>query len=124
MYLRAVLWLIAAALSSAALAQYPARPITIVVPIPPGGAPDIAARVIGQKLSESLGQPVVVENRVGANGNIAATRWRARAPDGHTLGLARRQPDRHQPAPLQDADRHAEATSTPVAPVWRSTSSC
>jgi tripartite-type tricarboxylate transporter receptor subunit TctC len=74
-------------LASSALAQFPSRAITIIVPIPPGGAPDIAARVIGQKLSESVGQPVVVENRAGANGNIAADLVAKAQPDGHTLGL-------------------------------------
>ena len=75
------------AFSTAALAQFPARQITIIVPIPPGGAPDIAARVIGQKLSESVGQPVVIENRAGANGNIANDLVAKSQPDGHTLGL-------------------------------------
>ena len=70
-----------------AAAQFPSRPITIIVPIPPGGAPDIAARVLGQKLSESLGQPVVIENRAGANGNIANELVAKSAPDGHTMGL-------------------------------------
>jgi len=67
--------------------SFPSRAITIIVPIPPGGAPDIAARVIAQKLSENVGQPVVVENRVGANGNIANELVARAAPDGHTLGL-------------------------------------
>ena len=74
--------------ATSALAQnYPSRAITIIVPIPPGGAPDIAARVVGQKLSDNLGQPVVVENRVGANGNIANELVARAAPDGYTLGL-------------------------------------
>src|SRR5262245_5004878 len=74
--------------STSVLAQsYPSRAITIIVPIPPGGAPDVAARVIAQKLSENVGQPVVVENRVGANGNIANELVARAAPDGYTLGL-------------------------------------
>src|SRR5918992_5366910 len=70
-----------------ALAQFPSRAITIIVPIPPGGAPDIAARVIGEKLALALGQPVVVENRAGANGNIASELVAKAAADGHTMGL-------------------------------------
>jgi tripartite-type tricarboxylate transporter receptor subunit TctC len=69
-------------------AQYPSHPIRIVVTIPPGGAPDLAARVIGQKLSEEFGQPVVIENRPGANGNTAAEAVARSAPDGYTLILA------------------------------------
>ena len=81
------IFLAALLFSALAAAQYPARPITIIVPIPPGGAPDIAARVIGQKLSENIGQPVVIENKVGANGNIANDLVAKAAPDGYTLGL-------------------------------------
>jgi tripartite-type tricarboxylate transporter receptor subunit TctC len=73
--------------SGVAAAQYPSRPIRLIVPIPPGGAPDIAARVLGQKLSEQMSQPVVVENRVGSNGNIATELVARAAPDGYTLGL-------------------------------------
>jgi len=73
--------------STVAVAQYPSRPIHLIVPIPPGGAPDIAARVLGQKLAEQMGEPVVVENRVGSNGNIATELVARAAPDGYTLGL-------------------------------------
>jgi tripartite-type tricarboxylate transporter receptor subunit TctC len=70
-----------------ALAQYPSKPIRIVVAIAAGGAPDLAARTIGQKLVKSLGQPVVVENRAGANGNLAG-QYVAQSPaDGYTLLL-------------------------------------
>jgi len=81
------IFLAALLFSALAAAQFPSRPITIIVPIPPGGAPDIAARVIGQKLSENIGQPVVIENKVGANGNIANDLVAKSAPDGYTLGL-------------------------------------
>ena len=70
---------------AAAQAQYPTRAIHIVVGFTPGGGNDIIARVFGQKLSESLGQPVIIENKPGA-GAILATEYVARsAPDGYTL---------------------------------------
>jgi tripartite-type tricarboxylate transporter receptor subunit TctC len=78
---------LAAFFVSVAAAQYPARPIRLIIPIPPGGAPDIAARVVGQKLSELLGQPVVFDNRPGSNGNIAADLTAKSPPDGYTIGL-------------------------------------
>ena len=64
---------------------YPARAIRIVVAFPAGGGSDLAARVVGQKLSEGFGQPVVVENRVGANGGVGAEAVARSAPDGYTL---------------------------------------
>jgi tripartite-type tricarboxylate transporter receptor subunit TctC len=73
--------------SPAALAQYPSRPIKLIVPIPAGGAPDIVARVIGQKLSELLGTPIVVDNHAGSNGNIAGDIVAKSPPDGYTLLL-------------------------------------
>jgi len=77
----------AALVSLSTFAQYPARPIKLIVPIPPGGAPDISARVIGQRLTELTGQPVVVENRPGSNGNIAMELVAKSPADGYTLGL-------------------------------------
>ena len=67
--------------------SWPARPIRIIVPYPPGGSSDIIARAISQALSEALKQPVVVENRAGANGNLGADAVAKSAPDGYTLLL-------------------------------------
>jgi tripartite-type tricarboxylate transporter receptor subunit TctC len=72
----------------AAFATYPERPVTLVVPFAPGGANDIVARIIQQPLGDALGQPIVIENRGGAGGNIGFA-WVARTrPDGYTLLLA------------------------------------
>lgn len=87
MLLRIVFLVLSAAAAAGALAQYPSRPIRIVVTIPPGGAPDITARIIGQKMSDAMGQPVVVENRPGANGNTAADLVAKAPADGYTLLL-------------------------------------
>ena len=85
---RIAFFLFAILFSALAIAQYPSRPVKIVVTIPPGGAPDITARLVGQKMSESMGQPVVVENRPGANGNTAADAVAKAPADGYTLLLA------------------------------------
>src|SRR5204862_2067659 len=75
-------------LARSAAAQFPSHPIHILVTIPPGGAPDIVARVIGEKISHTLGQPVVIDNKPAANGNAAAAEAARATPDGHTLLLA------------------------------------
>ena len=87
--MRTLAWVAgAAALCSATLSAaqtYPVKPIRIVVPVQPGGGLDPQARLLGRKFHESMGQPVVVENRPGANGMLG-TEYVAKSPaDGHTL---------------------------------------
>ncbi|MGH8620854.1 MAG: Bug family tripartite tricarboxylate transporter substrate binding protein, partial [Burkholderiales bacterium] len=65
--------------------EYPVRPIRFIAPNLPGGPTDILARLIGQKLSESMGQPVVIENRAGASGIIGTEAAAKSPPDGYTL---------------------------------------
>ncbi len=77
----------AAALAMPAHAQapFPNRPIRLVVPFPPGGSTDVAARTIAERMAQDLGQPVIVDNRPGAGTTIGAANVAAAAPDGHTL---------------------------------------
>jgi tripartite-type tricarboxylate transporter receptor subunit TctC len=71
--------------ASAAAQTYPSKPIRLLVGFSPGGAPDIIARMLGIKLQEGLGQPIVIENRPGASGNVAADATAKSPPDGYTL---------------------------------------
>jgi tripartite-type tricarboxylate transporter receptor subunit TctC len=85
--MKKLLWLL---LLSAGLAQaqpYPSRPIKVIVPFPPGDAADIMARLIGPKVSERLGQPMVVENRPGASGQLGMGLLKDAPADGYTIGV-------------------------------------
>jgi tripartite-type tricarboxylate transporter receptor subunit TctC len=79
--------LVATGAGALAQSNWPTRPLRLVVPYPPGGSSDIIARAIGPLLSAELKQPVVIENKPGANGNLGADMVAKAQPDGHTLML-------------------------------------
>src|SRR5262249_20397807 len=75
-------------ISGICLGQYPAKPIRFIVGFPPGGSADPTTRIIGQALSDQVGQPVIVENRPGADSALAAEQMTRIAPDGYTIMFA------------------------------------
>jgi tripartite-type tricarboxylate transporter receptor subunit TctC len=84
-----VLLVLACVMAGSAAAQsFPARPLRLVVPFTPAGATDVLARIVGEELAKRLGQPIVIENRPGAGGNIGAQIAAKSAPDGYTLLMA------------------------------------
>ncbi|HXL67164.1 MAG TPA: tripartite tricarboxylate transporter substrate-binding protein, partial [Xanthobacteraceae bacterium] len=82
-----VLLFAAAVLGSAQAQEYPTRPITLIVPFPPGGSTSVVARIVAERLSATLGQQIIVDNRGGAGGTIAARAFVGAPPDGYTLFL-------------------------------------
>ena len=87
--MKKILLLLAASLiPSLVAAQYPSKPVRVVIHFPAGGSTDLVARVLSQALTESMGQPFLVENRTGADGAIAAAAVMQSPPDGHTLFIA------------------------------------
>jgi tripartite-type tricarboxylate transporter receptor subunit TctC len=112
-----------AAVSTATLAQgYPNKPIRFIVPYPPGGASDVLARALANKMSESMGQSIVVENRAGAGGNIGADFVAKAAPDGYTLLMGNIGPNAISPAlyprlpydPIKDFTPISLVSSVPI----------
>ena len=88
-WIRRLAALASLSLAAAAVAQpYPSKPIRLVVPYPPGASTDVVARLVGQKIGDEFGQPVIVENRGGASGNIGSDHVAKSAPDGYTFLLA------------------------------------
>jgi tripartite-type tricarboxylate transporter receptor subunit TctC len=87
-WLAAAFVLTAIASPFASAQDYPTKPIHIIVPLPPGGSNDVLARVLGQKMSESFGQPVIIDNKPGAAGNIATDFLVKSEPDGYTIAIA------------------------------------
>lgn len=107
--------------SGVALAQsYPTKPVTVIVPWPPGGPSDIAARPLGKGLSESLGKPFVIENKGGASGNIGtAFVAKQAAPDGYTLLVTSSSPIVINPSLYKSMPYDASKDLTPITNVLR-----
>src|SRR5579864_6864180 len=91
-----------AAPAARAAETYPTRPITIIVPFGPGSGTDVVARIISQRLGEALGQNIVVDDRQGANGSIAAAYVAKAPPDGYTLLLSTNSPHSSNPFLLRN----------------------
>jgi tripartite-type tricarboxylate transporter receptor subunit TctC len=103
----------------AAAQKYPARPITVIVPQAAGGANDTIARVVAQKLSEQLGQSVVIENRVGAGGNVGTAAAAKARPDGYTVMITADSAQVINPFLYQSTGFDPVKDFEPVAPLAR-----
>ena len=110
-------WLIAAWTSSVLAQGFPSRPVHLVVPFPPGGSTDVAGRIVAQKLGETWGQPVVVDNRPGAGTALAAEAVAKAAPDGYTLLLGSASTFSINPSMQSNLPYDALKSFTPIAMV-------
>ena len=119
--MRVILGFLLALLSAASFAQYPAKPVRFVIHFPAGGSTDLVARTLAQALSESFGQPFVVENRLGADGAIAADAVLKSPPDGHTLFMATNTAMMQVPLLKKDPPYDPVVAFTPVSLVGRYT---
>ena len=113
--------LLLAALSGIASAQYPNKPIRIIVPFPGGSATDTISRILGASVSGAIGQPVVVENKAGADGAIAAGEVMRAAPDGYTLLMATNSPMSAVPALKKVPPYDPVNDFTPITDIGRYT---
>jgi tripartite-type tricarboxylate transporter receptor subunit TctC len=113
--MRLALLLLALCVANANAQTYPSRPVKVVVPFPAGSATDQIARVIGQQLQESLGQPFVVENKPGAQGSIAASEVARATPDGYTLMVGTNTPLAANPSLFKKLNYDPVKDFAPVA---------
>jgi tripartite-type tricarboxylate transporter receptor subunit TctC len=109
----AAILVVLAGVTGAQAQTYPSRPITLVVPFPPGGSTDAAARIMAERMRSSLGQPVVIENIGGAGGSIAVGRVARAAPDGYTFDIG--QWDTHVGSIIYKLDYDLEKDFEPIA---------
>jgi tripartite-type tricarboxylate transporter receptor subunit TctC len=120
--MKRLLLLAAACLIAApSFAQYPNKPIRIVVPFPAGSATDTIARILGQSVSAAIGQPIVVDNKAGADGAIAGAEVVKAAPDGYTLLMATNSPMAVAPAMKKVPPYDPVADFTPITDIGRYT---
>lgn len=112
---RACLALTSALIATAACAAYPDKPVTLVVPWAPGGSTDILARAIAEQLTKSMGQPVIVENRAGASGNIGSTLVAKAKPDGYTILIGSMSTHAMNPALIPNMPFKGADDFTPIA---------
>jgi tripartite-type tricarboxylate transporter receptor subunit TctC len=112
---RACFVLSALLIAATASAAYPDKPITLVVPWAPGGSTDILARAIAEQLTKSMGQPVLVENRAGASGNIGSNIVAKAKPDGYTLLIGSMSTHAMNPALMPDMPFKGADDFTPIA---------
>ena len=119
-FLRIILCVLAT-LASAAFAQsYPSKPVRMLVGFPPGGGTDILARIVAQRLSDTWGQPVIVENRPGASATIAAAAVAQSPPDGYTLSMGQLTPNAIAPALFTKLPYNASRDFVPIVLVGTS----
>ena len=111
----------ACALPLTAAAQYPAKPLRVLVPFPGGSATDTITRILANSVSQSIGQPLVVENKAGADGAIAATEVAKAPADGYTLLMATNSPMSAVPAMKKSPPYDPVADFTPITDVGRYT---
>ena len=112
-FLGALVLAMLAGIAGAHAQSYPTRPITLVVPFPPGGSTDAAARIMAERMRSSLGQPIVIENVGGAGGSIGVGRVARAAPDGYTFDIG--QWDTHVGSIIYKLDYDLEKDFEPIA---------
>jgi tripartite-type tricarboxylate transporter receptor subunit TctC len=118
---RVIFALILSALAATASAQWPNKPVRLIVPFPAGSATDTVGRILGQSVSAAIGQPILVENKAGADGAISGQEVAKAAPDGYTLLLATNSPIAVVPAMRKSPPYDPVTDFTPITDIGRYT---